>query len=158
MTLPISKSPKILHKGEGRYVAIGDKSSCTFKVVGEETNGQFGLFEFAMEPGAGGAKPHTHHRMTEIFYILEGEVELLAGDRKVTGRPGTLLLVPPDQVHGFVNSSTVRSVMLVMFCPADRREGYFEGLAELTKDGRKPSREELLDLMRRYDQEPVDEP
>jgi hypothetical protein len=47
---------------------------------------------------------------------------------------------------------------LLMFCPADRREGYFEGMAELTREKRRPTREELVDLMRRFDQEPVDEP
>ncbi len=31
-------------------------------------------------------------------------------------------------------------------------------MAELVQGGRTPSREELLDLMRRYDQEPVEEP
>jgi hypothetical protein len=29
-------------------------------------------------------------------------------------------------------------------------------MAELTRDGRVPSRAELLDLMRRFDQEPVE--
>lgn len=43
-----------------------------------------------------------------------------------------------------------------MFCPAGRRERYFEGMAELTRDGRVPDRAELVALMRRFDQEPVD--
>jgi quercetin dioxygenase-like cupin family protein len=158
MTLPNPKMPKILHHGDGRYVTIGTKTRCTFKVIGEETNGQFGLFEYTMEPGAQGASPHLHRKLTEIFYIVEGEVELLAGDQKTVGRPGSLLLVPPGQVHGFSNSPSHRSTMLIMFCPADHREGYFEGMAELTREGRRPTREELVDLMRRFDQEPVDEP
>jgi quercetin dioxygenase-like cupin family protein len=158
MTLPAPKDPKILHQGEGRYVTIGEKAKCTFKILGEETEGHFGLFEFAMEPGAGGAKPHIHRKLTEIFYVVEGEVELIAGEERTIGKPGSLLLVPPGQVHGFSNSATMHSTLLILFCPADRREGYFEGLAELTKDGRHPSREELLELMHRYDQEPVDEP
>ncbi|MEM7759388.1 MAG: hypothetical protein AAF298_14865 [Cyanobacteria bacterium P01_A01_bin.40] len=35
------------------------------------------------------------------------------------------------------------------------REQYFIGLAELRKNGRQPSREELLDLMQRFDQYPA---
>ena len=31
-------------------------------------------------------------------------------------------------------------------------EGYFQGLADLHRDGRQPSREALLELMHRYDQ------
>ena len=38
------------------------------------------------------------------------------------------------------------SKLLIMFCPADSREQYFEGLAELMKNGREPSREELLGI------------
>jgi hypothetical protein len=44
-----------------------------------------------------------------------------------------------------------------MFTPGGEREKYFEGLAELLKDGQKPSREALLELMRQFDQEPVNE-
>ena len=43
-----------------------------------------------------------------------------------------------------------------MFCPADSREQYFIGLAELKKNGRQPTREELLELMERFDQYPAD--
>jgi quercetin dioxygenase-like cupin family protein len=94
-------------------VTIGTKTRCTFKVIGEETNGQFGLFEYTMEPGAQGTSPHIHRKLTEIFYTVEGEVELLAGNHKTIGRPGSLLLVPPGQVHGFSNSPSHRSTMLI---------------------------------------------
>ena len=62
----------------------------------------------------------------------------------------------PETVHGFSNASTACSTLLIMFCPAGERERYFEGMAELTRDGRVPTRAELLELMRRFDQEPVE--
>jgi hypothetical protein len=43
-----------------------------------------------------------------------------------------------------------------MFTPAGEREKYFEGLAELMKNGQKPDKEALLELMRQFDQEPVE--
>lgn len=43
-----------------------------------------------------------------------------------------------------------------MFCPAGRRERYFEGMVELTHDDRVPDQVALVALMRRFDQEPVD--
>ena len=67
------------------------------------------------------------------------------------GRPGTLVSVPPEIVHAFANTSHVTATMLLMFCPADAREKYFEGLAELTKDGREPEHHEIVALMRRFD-------
>lgn len=55
-------------------------------------------------------------------------------------------------VLGFSNPGRHRSKLLILFCPADAREGYFEGLAELTRDGRQPTHEELVELMRKFDQ------
>ena len=157
MTFPAHADPIVLHPHEGEYVVIGGDTRCTFKVTGRNTDNHFGLFEFEMDPGAMGARPHTHSHFTEIFYIVDGEVQLLAGDQRVAGACGTLVLVPPNVVHGFANTGRTSATLLIMFCPADQREQYFAGLAELTKDGRKPSHEELVALMRRFDQEPVDE-
>jgi quercetin dioxygenase-like cupin family protein len=151
-----SKAPKVLLPGEGRSVSIGSGARCTFKVVGKDTAGHFGLFEYEMEPGTAGPKPHIHREMEEIFYVAEGEVELLVGDEKVTARAGALALVPRGAVHAFSNPGEKRSTLLIMFSPADSREKYFEGLAELTKGGRKPDPKALLELMRSNDQEPVE--
>ncbi|MEH2400440.1 hypothetical protein [Nostoc sp.] len=43
-----------------------------------------------------------------------------------------------------------------MFSPGGEREKYFEDLASLLQDGQKPDQEALLELMRRFDQEPVE--
>lgn len=72
--------PLILQPGEGRSVQIRT-SKCTFKVTGNDTHGHFGLFEFVMEPQTDGASPHIHKQLTEIFYVVEGNVELVVGSR-----------------------------------------------------------------------------
>jgi hypothetical protein len=68
------------------------------------------------------------------------------------------MLVPENTPHGFSNVGQTQATLLIMFCPADSREQYFEGLAELMKDGRQPSQEELLELMQQFDQYPVPDP
>jgi quercetin dioxygenase-like cupin family protein len=155
MTLPEATEPIVLQPGEGRSVTFGSGNRCTFKVVGHDTRGQLGLFEYAMGPAAPGARPHLHREMIEIFYVADGEVELVVGERKVLGRAGTAVLVPRNTVHAFSNAGAAPATLLIMFCPADTREEYFEGLAALTRDGQRPNPEALLELMRRYDQEPV---
>ena len=149
--------PLILQPGEGKSVTI-KTSRCTFKVTGKDTNGHFGLFEFVMEPGTEGASPHLHKQLTEMFYVVDGEVELLLDQRKVIAQPGAFMLVPENTPHGFSNPGQKQATLLIMFCPADSREKYFEGLAELTKDGRQPSKEELIELMQRFDQYLVPDP
>ena len=37
---------------------------------------------------------HYHTTIEEIFYVLEGELTLRAGDRRVQGGPGTFVFVP----------------------------------------------------------------
>jgi mannose-6-phosphate isomerase-like protein (cupin superfamily) len=149
MSLPI-----ILQPGEGQSVQIRT-STCTFKATGKDTKGYFGLFEFVMEPGSMGASPHLHKQLTEMFYVVEGVVEMVLSDRTVAAQPGAFILVPENTPHGFSNPGKTPAKLLIMFCPADTREQYFEGLAELTKDGRQPSQEELIELMQKFDQYPV---
>lgn len=149
MSLPI-----ILQPGEGETVQIRT-NTCTFKATGEHTYGHFGLFEFVMEPGTQGASLHIHKELTEMFYVVEGEVEFVVDQQRVNATPKTFMLVPQNTPHGFSNPGTTRSTLLILFCPADSREQYFQGLAQLTKDGRQPSEEELLELMQKFDQYPV---
>lgn len=149
MTLPV-----ILNSGEGQSVKIGS-SNCTFKLTGKDTHNHFGLFEFTLEAESEGPSPHIHKQMTEIFYVIEGELELVLGEEKITAFPGTLMSVPENTPHGFSNRSKKQAKFLIMFCPADSREQYFIGLSELRKNGRQPSREELLELAARFDQYPA---
>ena len=56
-------------------------------------------------------------------------------------------------MRGSSNASAGRPTLLI-FSPGAGR--YFEGMAELTRDSRVPTRAELLGLMRRLDQEPIE--
>ena len=150
MTLPI-----VLHSGEGQSITIGT-SQCTFKLTGKDTQGRFGLFEYVLQPETEGPSPHIHKKMTEIFYVVKGELELVLNQDKIIAPAGTLMSVPENTPHGFSNRSQQEAKFLIMFCPADSREQYFIGLAELRKNGRQPTREELLDLMQRFDQYPAE--
>ncbi|MEO0840726.1 MAG: cupin domain-containing protein, partial [Cyanobacteria bacterium J06643_5] len=124
-------------------------------LTGKDTHNHFGLFEYILEPETEGPSPHIHKKMTEIFYVIEGELELVLGEEKLNAYSGTLMSVPENTAHGFHNRSKKQSKFLIMFCPADSREQYFIGLSELRKDGRKPSREELLELAAKFDQYPA---
>ena len=151
MSLPLISQP-----GESDSIQLG-QNVCVFKVKGEHTDNQFGLFELTMQPGSGGPRPHIHKQMTEIFYVVEGEVELTLNEKTVTAQSGAVMVVPQSVPHAFANPGQVQSKRLSMFCPARSREKYFEGLAELTKDGRQASEHEILELMHRFDQYLVSE-
>jgi uncharacterized cupin superfamily protein len=148
----MTQLPTTLLPGEGQSVQIGTTTHTTFKAVGAETDNRLGLFEHRMEPGAPGASPHIHREQLEAFYVLDGVVELHLDGRSFAAPRGTFVNVPENMAHGFRNPYQDQATMLIIFNPALNREEYFKGLAELYQDGNRPSEDELLDLMARYDQ------
>ncbi|MGH8657966.1 MAG: hypothetical protein ACREV4_05685 [Gammaproteobacteria bacterium] len=64
--------------------------------------------------------------------MAEGEMELLE-HRRVTASPRSW---PAAHPASLLKSRPSRIEAAHPFCPADSREGYFEGLAELARDGR----------------------
>src|SRR5581483_5963274 len=57
--------------------------STRIKVRSEATNGAWTLIESTVEPHFAGFKLHTHQRMTETFYILEGTLAVQLGEKIV---------------------------------------------------------------------------
>ena len=68
---------------------------------------------------------HVHTDEDDAFYILEGEMTFMLGDRCVAVPPGKFVLVPPGIAHGFRNEQTRPVRMLNIHAPAgfDRRIG-----------------------------------
>lgn len=58
------------------------------------------------EPGRG---PSLHtHPYHELLILLEGQATLDDGERKLEVHAGDLVVIPPGQPHGFVNSGEDR--------------------------------------------------
>ncbi len=65
----------------------------------EQTGGSYSLIE-ELCPQRSGPPPHTHEQ-DEVFYVLEGEITLLAGPEKLTAKSGSLAYIPAHCVHSF---------------------------------------------------------
>ncbi|MER6968948.1 cupin domain-containing protein [Streptomyces halstedii] len=155
MTLLVSTLRRF---GDAVKVRIGETTTTRYIALAETTDGRLGIFHHHMLPGAAGAAPHYHTRISETFYVLSGEVTVHNGTSWHTAHAGDLLHVPEHAVHGFRNDSDAPAEMLIIFTPAENREGYFTGLAELLADGNVPTRAEMVALMEKYDQFEIDEP
>lgn len=155
MTLLVSTLKRF---GDAVKVRIGETTTTRYIALAETTDGRLGIFHHHMLPGAAGAAPHYHTRISETFYVLSGEVTVHDGTNWHTAHAGDLLHVPEHAVHGFRNESDGPAEMLIIFTPAEDREGYFTSLAELLADGNVPTRAEMVALMEKYDQFEVDEP
>lgn len=84
-------------------------------------------FTFAMIEIAPGREleTHVHPDEDDAFYIVEGELTFILGDRRVAAPPGTFVLVPPGVEHAFRNERSRPVRMLNIHAPAgfDRRIG-----------------------------------
>ena len=53
---------------------------------------------------AAGEGPSLHvHPYAELFFVLEGEATFTDGEHQLTVAAGTIVVVAPDQPHGFTN-------------------------------------------------------
>ena len=93
----------------------------TIKASATTTHGSFGFVEASVPPG-GGPVAHVHRRSDEAFYLMYGELELLAGDRIFTARSGDFIFVPRGTRHRFRNTGLHTAKLLTMFCPGGAEE------------------------------------
>ena len=71
---------------------------CYIKVSSRDTNGKLCIIEDTLKPGFHLAR-HHHKIMTEVFYMLEGEMELIFDDETILLREGDTITVPPNVWH-----------------------------------------------------------
>jgi len=143
----------ILKRGEGRALTIGP-IHVYVQEDGTQTRGTFGLAEFEVAPHAPTPPPHIHHAHEEGFYILEGELEFLAGTKTVRASQGTFVMVPIGTRHTFSNPTEKPARFLNTFTPP-RYLGYFEELSRLYQASIAPTPQQLAEVMARYDTEVV---
>lgn len=104
----------------------------------------------------------------EIFYVLEGELDLLAfhpgasvgddwrtwksraGDTVFRGGAGSFMLVPAGCPHAFFNPGPKPARMLFLVSPAGH-ETYLQELADLLAAGGPPDQAQITALRRRHD-------
>lgn len=51
------------------------------------------MVEVVLEPKADGAQPHRHDRSSELFYVLYGEVDVLAGNDILRASQGDTIVM-----------------------------------------------------------------
>ncbi|MEM6766942.1 MAG: cupin domain-containing protein [Bacteroidota bacterium] len=88
---------EVIRNGQGEDYDYA-QDHCYVKLSSHHTNGELSIVEDTLKPGFYLAR-HHHKIMTEIFYILEGEVELIFDDETVVAKAGDTITVPPHVWH-----------------------------------------------------------
>jgi mannose-6-phosphate isomerase-like protein (cupin superfamily) len=111
----MSREPIVLTPGAGRTYAMG-RVDATFKADGEESDNRYSISEWWLEPHTAGPGRHEHPE-DDVFYVLDGTVSMLLGDRWVEAPKGSFVLVPGGVPHDFENRSDERVGFLNVSAP-----------------------------------------
>ena len=127
-----TRSPIIWAAGEGDKQAFLGGGLHTWKLLAEDTNGAFFVFEDVMVRGK--TTPlHRHPEADEMVYILEGEVIVLVDGKETRVGTGGMSFVPKGVPHAFlVVSDSARTLSL--HSPATTSQAFYRGASEPTTD------------------------
>ena len=113
----------------------------TFKVTPADTDGQYFVVEALSPPGSGPYFLHTHPPQ-ETFYVVEGDYEIYGrnegGKYAIRARPGTTVLVPGGEPHGFKNVGDTPGRMILTYEPAEPMVEFFRDIGIPVKDRDNP--------------------
>jgi oxalate decarboxylase/phosphoglucose isomerase-like protein (cupin superfamily) len=153
----------VLLPGEGHRIQGG---SMTLKVGAAHTT-RWSMFEVHV-PSGFDVGAHLHREAEELFYVLEGALDLFAfeprirtpgdwrswesnfGTRVVRGNPGSVLFVPPGCPHAFANPGPAPARMLFVVAPSGH-ERYIEQLADLLTEPGPPDTAAIANLRASHD-------
>ena len=143
----------VLQTGEGKTLSLRG-TQVAYKAVGDRPGGGPTVLEFIAAPGFS-TGDHVHSKIEEIFYVVEGEFQIRAGDRLLAAHAGDFVLVPPGVPHGFGNPNGSPAKLVILISPAGVHERYFEELSEILAKPGAPDIQAISELRQRYDTEQV---
>ncbi|MBS1677699.1 MAG: cupin domain-containing protein [Actinobacteria bacterium] len=146
--------PTLRMPGEGENFELSG-SSLSLKATAEDTGGAFFLSETVVEAGFAGPPLHVHHKLTDMFYVLEGVLTFRIGEDTVEAPPGTFVCAPPGVPHTFSNPSP-EPVRFLNFSTPGGFEIYMRELAAAwAESGGPPDSATIAEIASRHDFEAV---
>ncbi|MFB4270861.1 cupin domain-containing protein [Nonomuraea sp. GTA35] len=143
--VPSQSAEVVVLPAGGAFTLLADAS---------DTAGALGANRLTLGPGRDGARLHYHARSTELFYVLDGALDFLLGEERMTLTKGGLVVVPPRLPHAFGAAPGTGADLLAVLTPGVERYGYFRQLGRI-QHGLEPF-DSLLPEQERYDVHFVD--
>lgn len=101
----------ILTAGQGRVYHLGAMTAI-FKADENETADQYSISEWWLAPNSNGPGAHQHDDQDQVFYVLEGTISILTGDKWIEADRGTFIRIPRNTIHTFANRTNKKAGML----------------------------------------------
>lgn len=102
-------------------------------LVGEETAGALCASEAYLGPGFG-AQPHHQPTEEELWYLLEGSLDVRVGAQSAAIKAGSFAFIPRDTTHTFRNNGNDLARLLAWNAPAGH-ERAFEAMRAKAEQG-----------------------
>jgi mannose-6-phosphate isomerase-like protein (cupin superfamily) len=148
---------RVLQAGEGRSFRMGP-DEISVLIEGVETGGEFSMLEASLAPGVPGPPPHIHtDGLEEIWYVLDGELDFMVGDRTIRAGRDAFAYVPAGAVHTFANPGDAPARWLGIFRPASGI-AMIEEIADAFPDDGPPDVERMMATFAKHGVEVVAPP
>ncbi len=140
-------------KPAGGLLEIGPTTNMVL-LSAAATGGAVSVVEMRLPAGFAGPPPHRHERVSHVWLVTAGEVELMIDD--TTGRysEGDCLHVPAGIAHGFSTAETGGATVLQIDTPG-ALDGYLTELADAFPTGADPDPVVIAAIMARHDTTPA---
>jgi quercetin dioxygenase-like cupin family protein len=99
------------------------------KVRDGDSGGSYSIHDNVIPAGSPGPLPHLHRDHEETFYVLEGELTVRVGARRITAPQGSFVVIPRGVVHQPSNPGDQPTRVLLIFSPGGM-DRFFEEAAE----------------------------
>ncbi len=83
------------------------------KVSSEDTGGDLAVLELVC-PGGLEVGEHVHPNEDEVFYVVDGTIDVACGDDAWPARPGDTVFLPRSIAHRFTVTSTEPARLVVI--------------------------------------------
>lgn len=125
--------PKVLRTRDGGTDISSPGRQSLSLLVGEETAGALYATDVFLSPGFG-APPHHQPTEEELWYLLEGELDVRIGTRSAVIKAGSFAFIPRDTTHAFKNNGKSPVRLLAWNAPAGH-ERAFEAMRAKAEQG-----------------------
>lgn len=125
----------IARAGTAETLQLGP-SSLRLLLDDDATGGAISAHRVHLTDGGLGANPHVHAHTSEVFYVVDGSLDLLVGEELESVTAGDLVVVPPGHAHAFAASPGCDAEVFLFITPGIQRFEFFRQLLSVAaRDG-----------------------
>jgi mannose-6-phosphate isomerase-like protein (cupin superfamily) len=153
-TNPDDQRPVLVRAANGETLTSDPGGMITLLADATATSGALNSHRSTFRDGYDGAPPHYHTRSAELFFVLDGSLQVLLGEEIVVLEQHDFLVVPPGVPHAFAAAPGGDADVLFVFAPGVERFEYYRLLDRVHRG--EAGWQEIHDTQDRFDNHYVD--